>query len=115
MAAFLTNKSQYAIVLLSMVVMVVVSFTGFVVRDIPIYFKWIQRIAYVSYATAALIKSEFNGIEFEHPNGTMIPGKILFTDDSFDDDLMEATREDLQVLSNESSSFVYFLLIRFLD
>ena len=106
-AAFVTSKSQYAIVLLSMVFLVLISFTGFVVRDIPVYFKWVKRIAYVSFSTAALVKSELKGIQLEHPNGTLIDANIFFTDQPFQgDDLLEATREDIDVLSNS-----YFLLI----
>lgn len=101
-AAFVTNKSQYAIILLSLSLLVVISFTGFFVRDVPVYFEWIKDIAFINFATAALVKSEFNGITFMHPNGTEIPGSSLFTDEPFtDDDLLEAQRQDLRVLSNE--------------
>ena len=78
------------------------SFTGFLVRDIPVYFEWIQKSAYISFATAALVESEFDGIQFRHPNGSLVEGISLLRDEPFlDDDLMEATREDLQVLSNK--------------
>lgn len=101
-SAFVTSKSQYAIILLSLSLLVVISFTGFFVRDVPVYFEWVKEIAYINFATAALVKSEFNGITFIHPNGTEIPGSMLFTKEPFtDDDLMEAQREDLRVLSNE--------------
>jgi len=56
---------------------VVISFTGFIVLEIPIYFEWIQNIAYVSFATAAMIRSEFDGTDLVHPNGTIIPGSLL--------------------------------------
>lgn len=91
--------------ILSMSLLVLISFTGFVVRDIPVYFEWIQSIAYVSFAAAALVKSEFDGIAFMHPNGSSIEGIALLTNDPFlDDELMEATREDIHVLSNESAA-----------
>lgn len=104
LAAFLTSKSQYAIVGLSMGIIIIISFTGFIVRDIPIFFQWIQKVAYISYATAALAKSEFDGINFMHPNGTLIPGSILLRDEPFvDDALLEATREDIHVVTNDLS------------
>jgi len=104
LAAFLTTRSQYAIVSLSMGILVVISFTGFIVRDIPVFFKWIQKVAYISYATAALAKSEFDGIDFMHPNGTRIPGSLLLRDEPFlDDALLEATREDVNIVINNLS------------
>eukprot|EP00210_Caulerpa_lentillifera_P003747 g3580.t1 len=103
-SAFITSKSQYAIIVLSLGLLVVISFTGFIVRDIPVYFEWIKDIAYINFATAALVKSELRGITFNHPNGTAIPGSTLLSSERFDNDsLLEAQREDLQVLSNSLS------------
>ena len=98
----MTSKSQYAVVVLSLVALLIMSFTGFLVRDIPVYFEWIQQSAYISFATAALARSEFDGIQFRHPNGSLVEGSSLLRDEPYlDDDLMEATREDLHVLTNE--------------
>jgi hypothetical protein len=41
---------------------VVLSFSGFLVANVPVYFAWINRISFISYAQAALVLNEFKGL-----------------------------------------------------
>jgi hypothetical protein len=49
------------------------------VRSIPVYFSWIPRISYFSFATDALVTNEFTGLTFTGaeagPEG--VPGLAL--------------------------------------
>jgi hypothetical protein len=49
------------------------------VRSIPVYFAWIPRISYFSFATDALVTNEFSGLTFTGgeagPEG--VPGLAL--------------------------------------
>ncbi len=40
------------------------SFSGFIISDIPVYFRWIGKISYLTYAFAAVVRSQFDAMEF---------------------------------------------------
>jgi ABC-2 type transporter len=44
------------IIVVTMVLLVVLSFSGYLVVNIPVYFAWIGKISYFSYAYAALVR-----------------------------------------------------------
>ena len=44
------------IILVTMVLIVCLSFSGYLVNNIPVYFKWIGKLSYFSYAYAALVR-----------------------------------------------------------
>lgn len=101
LAAVSTPKAAYAVLLLSLVFLPLLSFTGFMVRDIPVYFKWINKIAYITFATAALAKEEFSGLTFKYSDGRTISGDRLFSSEVIEDDeLAESIRQTVQVLDN---------------
>ena len=44
------------IIVVTMVLIVCLSFSGYLVNNIPVYFKWIGKLSYFSYAYAALVR-----------------------------------------------------------
>lgn len=96
-----TAKAAYAVLLLSLVLLPLLSFTGFLVRDIPIYFKWIQKIAYINFATAALALTEFKGRDFKLPDGQYISGDLLIGSETItSNDAAEQIRQSISILDN---------------
>lgn len=99
-----TQKSTYAVIILALLLLILISFTGFMVRDIPVYFEWISKISYLSIATSTLLKNEFKGLEIDHPNGVdKIEGEDLLSDEGLDDPLVEQERRVLDNLKNSLS------------
>jgi hypothetical protein len=47
------------------------------VRTIPVYFAWIQKISYFSFASNILVENEFAGLKFTTPGGILVPGLPL--------------------------------------
>lgn len=52
---------------LTFVLLFLLSFSGFLVSDIPVYFKWVSKVTYLTYAYAAVIKSQFDATTFYGP------------------------------------------------
>ena len=44
---------------LTFVLLFLLSFSGFLVSDVPVYFRWIQKISFLTYAYAAVAGNEF--------------------------------------------------------
>lgn len=64
------------------------------------YFKWINKIAYITFATAALAKEEFTGLDFKFPDGRTISGDRLFSSEPLEDPFAESIRKTVEVLDN---------------
>lgn len=64
MCAAVTTTSTYAVLTLTLVLLVLLSFSGFLVSDIPVYFRWVSKISYLTYALAAITISQFDTTEF---------------------------------------------------
>jgi ABC-type multidrug transport system permease subunit len=75
-AAF-TKNSTTAILALTFVLLLLLSFSGFLVSDIPVYFKWVSTISYLTYAYDAVVLSEFGATDFVSSTGEVIPGYKL--------------------------------------
>jgi len=75
-AAF-TKTSTTAILALTFVLLLLLSFSGFLVSDIPVYFKWVSTISYLTYALNAVVLSEFSATDFVTSTGKVIPGETL--------------------------------------
>lgn len=43
------NHFSYVMQVLTFVLLIMLSFSGFLVTDIPVYFKWIGKISYLTY------------------------------------------------------------------
>ena len=85
LCAALTKTSTSAILALTFILLLLLSFSGFLVSDVPVYFKWVRTISYLTYAYDAVVISEFDKTTFECMNGPpgclqaglLIPGKDL--------------------------------------
>lgn len=55
---------------------------AFQVRNVPVYFAWINRISYFSFATDALVANEFTGLDFivDASTGMSIPAMSTIPD-----------------------------------
>lgn len=64
------------------------SFSGFLVSDVPVYFEWISKISYLTYAYAPIAVSEFGSMDFVCTKGPPacaqagleVPGSLLVPD-----------------------------------
>ena len=56
LCAVVTPSSTYAIIVASALLLVLLSFTGFLVTETPIYFIWISKISYLSFAFTGLYR-----------------------------------------------------------
>ena len=69
MCAAVTTTSIYAVLTLTLVLLVLLSFSGFLVSDIPVYFRWVSKISYLTYAFAAIAVSQFDTTDFVCSSG----------------------------------------------
>ena len=60
-----------------MILVVCLSFSGFLVGSIPVYFAWLGKASYFSYAYAAVVRNELDGLMFIGKNGTLVAGSTL--------------------------------------
>lgn len=74
LCALCTSASMYAIILLTFVMLLLMTFTGFLVSAIPVYFNWIKWASYLNYTYAALVENEFVGGTFYDENGAAVEG-----------------------------------------
>lgn len=84
MTAAVTPTAAYATLALTFVLLVLLSFSGFLVSSIPVYFQWVSTISYLTYALSAIIVQIFNTTEFVCETdkvgcveGQTIPGDML--------------------------------------
>ncbi|KXZ50553.1 hypothetical protein GPECTOR_16g728 [Gonium pectorale] len=77
--AVATRTSTSAIILLTFVLLLVLSFSGFLTVKTPIYFVWVQKTSYLTYAFSALLEREFSDISFRDADtGEVLPGMQAF-------------------------------------
>ena len=67
--AIWTPRSDYGVILLTVIALILLSFTGFLVSDTPVYFRWISRISYINYGTAAMMQNELQGLKLKQEDG----------------------------------------------
>ena len=83
MTAACTPTAAYATLALTFVLLILLSFSGFLVSSVPVYFRWVSKISYLTYALSAIIVQIFDTTEFvcETGNGCVegatIPGSSL--------------------------------------
>lgn len=77
LASAVTSSSTYAILVLTFVLLFLLSFSGFLVSAVPVYFRWISKISFLTYAYAAVVTQEFDDVTFVGENGQAIPGSLL--------------------------------------
>lgn len=64
MCAAVTTTASYATLALTFVLLVLLSFSGFLVSDVPVYFRWVTKISYLTYAYSAISVSQFSTTTF---------------------------------------------------
>eukprot|EP00775_Hariotina_reticulata_P005944 gene5944-6183_t len=78
--AIITPDSKIAVGILSVILVILFSFSGYLVRNVPVYFSWISRISYFSFATDILTANEFTGLQFFDPStGSSVPANWYST------------------------------------
>ena len=70
MCAAVTKTAAYATLALTFLLLILLSFSGFLVSDVPVYFRWVSKISYLTYAFAAISISQFDSTEFVCTSGT---------------------------------------------
>lgn len=73
-----TKTSTSAILALTFVLLILLSFSGFLVSNVPVYFRWVRTISFLTYAYDAVGISEFSSTSFVYTSGpqagTVVPG-----------------------------------------
>ena len=64
LCAAVTKTSNYAILVATVVMLLLLSFSGFLVSDIPVYFRWARDVSYLKYTYSAIIVSIFENTNF---------------------------------------------------
>jgi len=77
MAAIVTPDSKVGVAVLSIFLLLLISFSGYLVRTIPVYFAWIPKMSYFSFASNILVENEFTGLAFTTPAGVAVPAEPL--------------------------------------
>ena len=81
------------------------SFTGFLIRDIPVYFECTKYISHLGLATAMLLENELKGLSLNY-NGAKSLGDELLGDTPLDDPVAEDTRLQAKLLINSWITWV---------
>ncbi|GLI71094.1 hypothetical protein VaNZ11_016163 [Volvox africanus] len=73
--AVATRTSTSSVILLTFVLLVLLAFSGFLTTTVPVYFRWVQKTSYLTYAYSALVEREFSHVTFyDQATGATIPG-----------------------------------------
>jgi hypothetical protein len=58
--ALITRTAVYAIIFLTFMLLLILAFSGFLITTVPVYFVWVQKMSFFTYAYIALLQvSEF--------------------------------------------------------
>lgn len=85
LCAALTKTATGAVLALTFVLLILLSFSGFLVSAVPVYFRWVRTISFLTYAYNAAVFSEFDSTDFVCEStpptcvtqGAIIPGSQL--------------------------------------
>ncbi|GIL85953.1 hypothetical protein Vretimale_9015 [Volvox reticuliferus] len=73
--AVATRTPTSSVILLTFVLLVLLAFSGFLTTTVPVYFRWIHKVSYLTYAFSALVEREFSHVTFyDDTTGEAIPG-----------------------------------------
>ncbi|PNH03162.1 ATP-binding cassette sub-family G member 1 [Tetrabaena socialis] len=73
--AVATRTATSAVILLTFVLLLLLAFSGFLTTKVPVYFVWVQKCSYLTYAFSALLERELSHITLRDPDsGELIPG-----------------------------------------
>lgn len=62
LCAVLTRQATFAIILLTLTLLILLSFSGFLITKTPVYFIWVNKISYLTYAYNTAMMSELSGL-----------------------------------------------------
>lgn len=68
LSGIITKQVTYAIVLLTFFLLLMLSFSGFLMTQIPVYFIWINKASFLTYSYTALMQSQLTGLWVADPN-----------------------------------------------
>lgn len=85
LSATLTKSSTSAVLVLTFTLLILLSFSGFLVSYIPVYFRWVRTISFLTYAYDAIVLIVFDNTDFVcetgmpacAQQGVVIPGSEL--------------------------------------
>lgn len=72
--AAISSSASFAAVYLTLFLVVVLSLSGFLTAEMPVFYEWIEDSNVLRFALLALIKNEFVGLEFTDQNGDKVGG-----------------------------------------
>ncbi|GAX76975.1 hypothetical protein CEUSTIGMA_g4422.t1 [Chlamydomonas eustigma] len=70
LCAIVTKQVQYSTILLTFVLLVLLSFSGFLLTQVPVYFVWINKISYLTYAYTGIMQSQLSDLMVQDPNNS---------------------------------------------
>lgn len=72
MAAALAGDPNGALIIVTLVFIILLSFTGFLTTSVPVYFLWVKHVSFINYATSAIWVNEMSGATFETADGQQV-------------------------------------------
>lgn len=61
-SAVLVPTAAYGVLILSLLLLLFLSFSGFLISSTPVYFRWLQKASYFNYAYSIVVQNEFDGL-----------------------------------------------------
>jgi len=80
-----SSSPTYAIIWMSLILIVVLSLTGFLTPSMPAYYLWIQNSNVLRFAMQGLLLNEFDGLTFVKSDGSKVYGINAIPDSIFPD------------------------------
>lgn len=83
MAAALTGDANGALIVVSLALIVLLSFTGFLTTNTPVYFSWVKHISFLNFASSAMWVTELKGLVLNTEDGGTAQGDDLLEDPEY--------------------------------
>lgn len=61
-SAVLVPTAAYGVLVVSLILLLFLSFSGFLISSTPVYFVWLQKASYFNYAYSIVVQNEFDGL-----------------------------------------------------
>lgn len=76
LVGIISRTATTSVVLLTLVMLLLLSFSGFLTVEVKPYFRWVKDASYLTYAYTAAVQSEFSGLTL-YDDGTPVDGMSL--------------------------------------
>eukprot|EP00873_Tetraselmis_striata_P027641 jgi/Tetstr1/447905/TSEL_035213.t1 len=83
MAAALTGDPNGALIVVSLVLIVLLSFTGFLTTNVPVYFSWVKHVSFLNFAASAMWVTELEGLTMTTEGGGEVSGDDMLHDPEY--------------------------------